>query len=179
MLLGRIEAGCRDFAYVGHGHFLHRNTPPLDQVTASYSTFHEVMQASGIQPHRHLTQDGPGDADWLLAAERRLASQAEDLPDGCVVFAQFASLAQRLSSSSRGFDVITYTECRASLSACLGRMSVLYVGLEMLGRAAVPLLQNPPPMDETGRPGLIRVRPRVFDRFQRKEDFEDTGGGGG
>jgi hypothetical protein len=77
----------------------------------------------------------------LSVADRdTVAAATADLPPGCVIVAGTPHTAE--ATGRTGTDVIAYTESHLSLESFGSRMAILYMGLESLARAAVPLLRE-------------------------------------
>lgn len=85
---------------------------------------------------------------------------AAELPRGATVICQTAAAAIRLLRADRDFDAITFTESAATMQAARGKFAVMYMALEEVGRAAVPLLKT------SAAPGanrVVRLEPKVVD----------------
>lgn len=143
ILRRRLDEGRRDFAYLGHlAHLQGRDGADESAAKAIYRCFLATLKQAGITPVVRLSpQDSLPNGDAIAEAEDYLAREAGQLPQGAVLCAQFGTLARRLTDVPRDFDVIGYTERRATLERCRGRATMMYAGLEMLSREAVRLLR--------------------------------------
>ena len=157
-----LADGPRPVVYAGHLSVLaSRDGGPHCPYAGLYETARKRLEHSGIPLQLLLSpalQPGlsASDMDALLA--RRAG---EELEPGSLVIAQTGTLAQRLAELGKGFELVTYTEGRRTLQACRGRMTVIYGGLELLGRAAAQTLRARIEAPDAPGPGLVRVMPRI------------------
>jgi DNA-binding transcriptional regulator YhcF (GntR family) len=128
----RIAAGRRDFAFVC-------GAALVEDADSPYRSMQEVMQEC-------LPSAGANVTLRLLSSKQSVpdrdavAAATADLPPGCVIVAGTPHTAE--ATGRTGPDVVAYTESHQSLETYGGRMTVLYMGLEAVASAAVPLLRE-------------------------------------
>lgn len=132
VLADRLARGCRRFVYAGPRDLLGGPVSPYREI---YEETLDTLRAAGVQPEVHilpvqLTRDG--DVPF-----RRLAP---DLPADCVVVAATPHIAAALDQPGAARDLIAYTEHEQSVQLFGSRVTLLYLGLKSVGRAAAELL---------------------------------------
>lgn len=133
LLQARIAAGKRHFCYVGAwSRFL--KEPSGSPYECIYRTTVETVRAAGFElTEIDIAQD---------AKEEEWGRVGKDIDDGTVLVAAHPRLALACEGDRPRLDMISYTEFRGSLELAAGRMTTLYLGLEMVGVAAAELLQS-------------------------------------
>jgi len=158
VLRRRIEAGARTFAFIGYAQPTSAGGSPYD---ALFQVFVRTVAECGAQPFVHIAPEGLADPHWNMdKVNAYLFAAARSLPDGCVILSQTQHIGESLTRADMRFDVISYTENRATLDALQGRMSLLYVGLETLACAAARMLLNP---DRVRQGRTERLPAQVFE----------------
>ncbi len=160
MLLKRIEAGRRSFAYISldleksPGIYLAHN--PYGRI---YRIFRDTLDEAGIEPAVCRVEGKPWDEfPGLPEFERKLNDETTLL---CLPSGGNGVLGPRW----KGLDIITYTESRNSLLKLeRENKSVLYGGLERCGREAA-LLQKLLQYKQSAGPTIIEVEPEAIDQW--------------
>lgn len=137
-----LTAGESVFAYVG---ILPLLSPGPDGIHAPYAAIYqaalETLARAGRNLHLCLDPE-QAHAEAIPAVEDRLLRRAATLPDRAVVLAQTGTLGAKLAGLGKQFRILTYTEYQGTREMCRGKTTLLYAGLEMLGRAAAVLLKQ-------------------------------------
>lgn len=133
LLQERIAAGKRQFCYVGAlSHFL--KEPGGSPYESIYRTTVETLRKAGLELSEIDVAQDAKEEDW-----DRLG---KGIADGTVLVAAHPRLALACEGERPRLDMISYTEFRGSLDLAAGRMTTLYLGMEMVGMAAAELLQS-------------------------------------
>ncbi len=161
-----LEEGAKVFAYVGQFRLLKNSK---DGYYSPYRLIYEAALDALAEKEIGLTlclankKPYPEDIGEI---EDRLVKRAKRLPDGAVVLAQTGTLARKLSDLDKGFHIATYTEYGRTLKLCRSKATVIYGGLDFLGRAAAEYLkkymgQNMPEKQET-----VLIEPQVVEKTE-------------
>jgi DNA-binding transcriptional regulator YhcF (GntR family) len=128
----RIAAGRRDFAFVCGASL---TEDPDSPYRGMQDAMQEYLPSAGANVTLSLLSSKQPVAD-----RNAVAAATADLPPGCVIVAGTPHTAE--ATGRTGPDVVAYTESHQSLETYGGRMTVLYMGLEAVASAAVPLLRE-------------------------------------
>lgn len=160
----RLAEGKRRFAYLGM-----REEREAGSSCAPHDVcervFHRYLADRGIEPIWRLMPAPPAalsveEARRVVAGEGR--ALADGLEDDTVLLARTPAMASAFGEHFDRLDVITYTESRASVDALRGRCALLYMGLETIGAATVPLLRSRA-REAAGTPGrTARLAPTLM-----------------
>ena len=153
LLKDRIAQGKLRFFYVGAlSHFL--KEPGGSPYESIYRAAMETVRGAGLEwTERDVPPDMP-DEEWPRFGK--------DIPDGAVLVASHPRLALACEGRLPRLDMISYTEFRASAELAKGRMTTLYMGLEMFGVAAAKLLQSRARSGNSLPARTVRLAPRVI-----------------
>ena len=163
MLHRRIAGGRRAFAYVGFHESIVTPVHEFSPYAAIHRVFLEVMRESGMEPMDSVSPPEVSYHGPRAAWREFLVQTAGRLPDGCVVLTEFPSLAEALADMKPDLDLISYTDCRETRDRLRGVMSLLYLGLDDIARAAVPLLRDAIGARSRAEARVVRLVPQIVE----------------
>jgi len=176
LLVRHIQGGARAFASVWYSVQDDVTSDELSPYSALQRAFTETLAQAGIAPVADCRVGAEAVDRTGSEATAHLAAEAgRALPDGCVVLAQTAHLAESLVQANPCLDVITYTESRATRERFRPVMSLLYVGIETLAREAARLLLERKHRSGPRDARIVRVPAEIVERNQRAVAARQSG----
>lgn len=153
LLRERISQGKRRFCYVGAlGYFL--KEPGGSPYECIYRTVVETVRGAGLELSEIDISGDAKEEDW--------ARLGKGIADGTVLVSGHPRLALVCEGDRPRLEMISYTEFRGSLELAKDRMTILYLGLEMVGRAAAELLQSRVRSGNSLPARTVRLTPKVI-----------------
>lgn len=117
--------------------------------------FCDTVRRAGFEPVSVPFEERPGNQPLIRAAGRAV-------PDGTLVLASHPQLGMLLREGNPRLHVVAYTECRETLETARGAVTMLYMGLERVGRAAARLLRaRAAGRKSAAQPRIVRLEPEV------------------
>jgi DNA-binding transcriptional regulator YhcF (GntR family) len=153
LLEERIAKGKRIFHYIG-ALSLFREEPSGSPYECIYRAAMQTVRSAGLEWTEIDVPTGTRELDWQAIGK--------DIPDGAVLVAGNPRLALACEGDSPRLDMISYTEFRGTVDLAAGRMTILYLGLEMFGAAAVKLLQSRVRSGNSLPARTVRLSPEVI-----------------
>jgi hypothetical protein len=119
-----------------------------------YRTVVETVRGAGLELSEIDIPEDAKEADW--------ARLGKGIADGTVLVSGHPRLALVCEGDRPRLEMISYTEFRGTLELAKDRMTILYLGLEMVGRSAAELLQSRVRSGNSLPARTVRLTPKVI-----------------
>ena len=149
LLRERLEQGQRRFVFAG---VRTDDAPALTAPgNAMLQTLRRTLGEAGISPTTYFASRSDG----------QLTATAGDIPAGTTLVAASPRLACALERPGAPLDKIACTELAEELQTYMGRVTLLYLGIDLRAERAAHLLVERSHGGATGAPRLVRMVPQV------------------